>query len=249
VKLIRDVVDKMLVILPFEKEFYETKWDYKVEYVGHPLVQVIEEFTKETPHALSFEKPVIAVLPGSRQQEIRVKLPIMLQVQLAFPQYQFVVAKASSIDDAFYEQLLAPFPGVLSVRNKTYALLTQSAAALVTSGTATLETALFGVPQVVCYKGSSVSYAIAKRLIKIKYISLVNLIIDKPVVKELIQHELTPANLELELRSLLTDPRRQEQVREDYSYLKKLLQQGGNASQKAARIIMDFLKVRTSTTA
>ena len=249
VKLIRDVVDKMLVILPFEKEFYETKWDYKVEYVGHPLVQVIEEFTKETPHAFSFEKPVIAVLPGSRQQEIRIKLPIMLQVQLAFPQYQFVVAKASSIDDAFYEQLLAPFPGVLSVRNKTYALLTQSAAALVTSGTATLETALFGVPQVVCYKGSSVSYAIAKRLIKIKYISLVNLIIDKPVVKELIQHELTPANLELELRSLLTDPRRQEQVREDYSYLKKLLQQGGNASQKAARIIMDFLKVRTSTTA
>jgi lipid-A-disaccharide synthase len=249
VKLIRNVVDKMLVILPFEKEFYETKWDYKVEYVGHPLVQVIQEFREEALPAFAFEKPVIAVLPGSRQQEISVKLPIMLQVQQAFPQYQFVVAKAASIDDAFYDRLLAPFPGVLSVRNKTYALLTQSAAALVTSGTATLETALFDVPQVVCYKGSPVSYEIAKRLIKIKYISLVNLIMNKSVVKELIQHELTPANIKAELHVLLKDPGRQAEIHRDYAFLKKLLQQGGNASQKAATIISDLLKVRTSTTA
>jgi lipid-A-disaccharide synthase len=249
VKLIRNVVDKMLVILPFEKEFYETKWDYKVEYVGHPLVQVIQEFREETSPDFVFEKPVIAVLPGSRKQEISVKLPIMLQVQQAFPQYQFVVAKAASIDDIFYKQLLDPFPGVLSVRNKTYALLTQSAAALVTSGTATLETALFDVPQVVCYKGSPVSYEIAKRLIKIKYISLVNLIMDKPVVKELIQHELTPTNIEAELHVLLKDSGRQAEIHRDYAFLKKLLQQGGNASQKAAAIISDLLKVRTSTTA
>jgi lipid-A-disaccharide synthase len=249
VKLIRNVVDKMLVILPFEKEFYETKWDYKVEYVGHPLVQVIQEFREETSPDFVFEKPVIAVLPGSRKQEISVKLPIMLQVQQAFPQYQFVVAKAASIDDTFYKQLLDPFPGVLSVRNKTYALLTQSAAALVTSGTATLETALFDVPQVVCYKGSPVSYEIAKRLIKIKYISLVNLIMDKPVVKELIQHELTPTNIEAELHVLLKDSGRQAEIHRDYAFLKKLLQQGGNASQKAAAIISDLLKVRTSTTA
>jgi lipid-A-disaccharide synthase len=249
VKLIRNVVDKMLVILPFEKEFYETKWDYKVEYVGHPLVQVIQEFREETSPDFVFEKPVIAVLPGSRKQEISVKLPIMLQVQQAFPQYQFVVAKAASIDDAFYKQLLDPFPAVLSVRNKTYALLTQSAAALVTSGTATLETALFDVPQVVCYKGSPVSYEIAKRLIKIKYISLVNLIMDKPVVKELIQHELTSTNIEAELHVLLKDSGRQAEIHRDYAFLKKLLQQGGNASQKAAAIISDLLKVRTSTTA
>jgi lipid-A-disaccharide synthase len=242
VKLIRNVVDKMLVILPFEREFYQTKWDYKVEYVGHPLVQVVNEFLEKNEHTLSYTKPVIAILPGSRKQEIAVKLPIMLEAAKSFPQYQFVVAKAASLDDNFYQSLLSQYPDVQSVKNQTYALLSIATGALVTSGTATLETALFAVPQVVCYKGSAISYEIARRLIKIKYISLVNLIMDRPIVKELIQHELTPANVTKELNAILKDEAKKHQIKKDYSDLKALLQQGGNASQKAAELVYSFLQ-------
>jgi lipid-A-disaccharide synthase len=245
VKSIKKVVDKMLVILPFENEFYQ-KWDYKVEYIGHPLVQVINEFksnnAKNKSHLFPHSKPIIALLPGSRKQEVAIKLPIMLEASKAFPQHSFVVAKAGSLDDSFYDELLKNYSEVSSVKNETYALLSQAAAALVTSGTATLETALFGVPEVVCYKGSSISYQIAKRLIKIKYISLVNLIMDKPVVKELIQDELTPANIITELNAILNDPLRKEQMEKDYSDLKELLQQGGDASAKAADSIVQFLQ-------
>src|SRR5215204_7320366 len=202
IKTIKEVVDKMLVILPFEKKFY-AKWGYKVEYVGHPLAQVINDFLRAPPGDAISSKPIIAVLPGSRKQEVATKLPIMLSVVKDFPQYQFVVAKAPSLDDGFYEEVLKQYPGTLTVRNDTYRLLSQAAAALVTSGTATLETALFGVPQVVCYKGSTISYQIAKRLVKIKYISLVNLIMDKPIVKELIQDDLTIENLSGELNEIL----------------------------------------------
>lgn len=242
VKEIRKVVDKMLVILPFEKEFYETKWDYKVEYTGHPLVQVINEFLEQHAPAKLFEKPIVALLPGSRQQEVAKKLPLMLEASKAFPQYQFVVAKAAALDDAFYMGFLKSFPQVRTLKNRTYTLLSQSVAALVTSGTATLETALFGVPQVVCYKGSSISYHIAKRLIKIKYISLVNLIMDKPVVTELIQNDLTVENITRELDAVLHNRQRLQQINEDYGDLKKLLQQGGNASSKAAEIIIGFTR-------
>ena len=241
VKLIRDVVDKMLVILPFEKEFYETKWDYKVEYIGHPLVQVIDDFLAQ--HASQqklFQKPIVALLPGSRQQEVAKKLPLMLEASKAFPQYQFVVAKAAALDDSFYQTFLSSYSNVATLKNETYTLLAQATAALVTSGTATLETALFGVPQVVCYKGSAVSYQIAKRLVKIKYISLVNLIMDKPVVTELIQTDLTVENITRELEAILHNQQRIRQLKQDYGDLKKLLQQGGNASAKAAEIIFDF---------
>ena len=186
----------MIVILPFEKDYYKNKWNWDVDYVGHPLVQVIDEF-KLVDSQLSTENykqqttNLIALLPGSRKQEILKKLPVMLEVSKAFPQYQFVLAKAPSVEDEFYAGLLQHYTNVSSVCNKTYELLVQSKAALVTSGTATLETALFGVPEVVCYKGSNISYQIAKRLIKIKYIALINLIMDKPVVKELIQNERT----------------------------------------------------------
>lgn len=246
VKLIRKVVDKMIVILPFEKEFYQTKWDYKVEYVGHPLAQVIEDFLKNRERENLYSKPVVALLPGSRKQEVSVKLPVMLQAAKAFPEYQFVVAKAASLDDEFYDALLAPFPTVASVKNDTYALLSTATAALVTSGTATLETALFGVPQVVCYKGSAVSYHIAKRLVKIKYISLVNLIMDKPVVKELIQHEFTPVNVIQELKALLTHPPTIQQIKKEYEALKQLLRQEENASAKAANIIVSLLQAPIS---
>jgi lipid-A-disaccharide synthase len=230
------------VILPFEKEFYETKWDFKVDYVGHPLVKVIDDFLNNNSSKKENEKPVIALLPGSRQQEVAAKLPIMLGASKAFPQYKFVIAKASSLDDAFYDRFLKDHQNVSSSKNDTYTLLSTATAALVTSGTATLETALFGVPQVVCYKGSSVSYHIAKRLIKIKYISLVNLIMDREVVKELIQADLTVKNVIRELDLLLNNTEKKQQLKNDYQNLKNLLQQGGNASEKAATIIVRFLQ-------
>jgi lipid-A-disaccharide synthase len=263
VKQIRRDVDKMLVILPFEKEFYQ-KWNYEVEYVGHPLVEVIDSFRAESTTPLSalppahssssstpppsvtttlpqFSRPLIALLPGSRKQEILKKLPIMLEVSRYFPDHQFVVAQAPGQEPAFYSSLLEPYPNVSSVCNQTYALLLQARAACVTSGTATLETALFGVPEIVCYKGSSISYQIARRLIRVKYISLVNLIMDKLVVKELIQDELTPENLRRELEELLLNKDRQQQLREDYRQLKDLLSQGGHASANAAASILRFL--------
>lgn len=241
VKTIRESVDQMLVILPFEKAFYQ-KWQYEVSYVGHPLVEVIENYKKEHINSLpAQDKPVIALLPGSRKQEILKKLPVMLDVSKKFPDYNFIVAKAPGQDDSFYENLLAGFSNVHAVSGKTYNLLMRATAALVTSGTATLETALFAVPQVVCYKGSAISYEIAKRIIKIKYISLVNLIMDKPVVKELIQHDLTVENVAKELKSILYDEQRKHQIQQDYADLKKLLSLGGNASANAAKAISSFL--------
>ncbi|MGF2414648.1 lipid-A-disaccharide synthase [Ferruginibacter sp.] len=256
VKGIKANVDKMLVILPFEKDFYK-KWNYEVEYVGHPLVEVIEEFgsapygmelgaQNTTSFLTNTQLPItnsglVALLPGSRKQEILKKLPIMLEVAKHFTAYQFVVAKAPGLEESFYNELLAPYSNVSSVVNKTYQLLAQSKAALVTSGTATLETALFAVPQVICYKGNSISYQIAKRLIKIKYIGLVNLIMDKEVVKELIQNELTVENCTRELEALLTNENKQQQLKADYAALKKLLSQGGHASANAAKSIYNFV--------
>lgn len=268
VKQMKQTIDKMLVILPFEKEYFKDKWNWDVEYVGHPLVQVIDEFaasatqsplretllghsksaialtavSAESPEGDSAGKSVIALLPGSRKQEILKKLPVMLEVSKTFPDYQFIVAKAPGLDEHFYDTLLKGYSNVSYVTNKTYDLLRQAKAALVTSGTATLETALFGVPEVVCYKGSNISYQIAKRVIKIKYISLVNLIMNKEVVKELIQNEMTTANLIKELSKLLNDPAKREQLQNDYAALKTLLSKGGNASAKAAKSIVTFLQ-------
>jgi lipid-A-disaccharide synthase len=239
VKLIKQCIDKMLVILPFEKAFYE-KWNYEVEYVGHPLVKVIEDFRTSNVKGETSEN-IIAILPGSRQQEIIKKLPIMLEVSKHFPDHQFVVAKAPGIEEDFYNELLAPYSNVSTVVNQTYELLNRSKAALVTSGTATLETALFEVPEVICYKGNNISYQIAKRLVNIKYICLVNLIMDKEVVKELIQDDLNVDNLIAELKLLLNDSSKQKQLQEDYTALKQLLSQGGNASANAAKSIFTFL--------
>jgi lipid-A-disaccharide synthase len=188
------------------------------------------------------EKPIVALLPGSRKQEILKKLPVMLEVSKHFPDYQFVVAKAPGQEDSFYQEILRLYPHVKSVSDQTYALLKKSSAALVTSGTATLETALFGVPEVVCYQGSNISYQIAKRLIKVKYISLVNLIMDRLVVTELIQDQLTVENCRKELDELLHNEARKKQLQADYAELKQLLSQGGNASAKAAKRIVEFLK-------
>jgi lipid-A-disaccharide synthase len=243
VKKIKESVDKMLVILPFEKEFYK-KWDYDVEYVGHPLVEVVDAFKAQETRdkGQEYKLPVIALLPGSRKQEILVKLPVMLRVSTFFPNYQFVVAQAPGQEDSFYQNLYKDYPNVSSVKNQTYQLLLNAEAACVTSGTATLETALFGVPEVVCYKGSSVSYQIAKRLIKVKYISLVNLIMDKLVVKELIQDEMNTENLKAALEDILNNPQTKKQLEKDYTVLKNLLSRGGHASANAAKSIVEFLR-------
>jgi lipid-A-disaccharide synthase len=188
------------------------------------------------------DQKIIALLPGSRQQEISIKLPIMLEAAKQFPSYLFIVAQAPGQPLELYNTFIQEHNNaVVALSGQTYQLLKLAAAALVTSGTATLETALFGVPQVVCYKGSSISYQIAKRLVKIKYISLVNLIMDKAVVKELIQNELTVPNITKELTELLNNETKKEQVNRDYNELKKMLRSGGNASAKAAKEIIDYL--------
>jgi lipid-A-disaccharide synthase len=253
VKNIRSNIDKMLVILPFEKAFFQ-KWNYETTYVGHPLIEVIERF-KQSPEAMRLPEiymvggarvkptlPLIALLPGSRKQEILKKLPVMLEASRAFPDYQFVVAEAPGQDSSFYDEIIKNYPQVFRVKNQTYSLLMHSAAACVTSGTATLETALFGVPEVICYKGSNISYQIAKRLIKVKYISLVNLIMDRPVVKELIQDEMNAGNIVAELKNLLSDGIVRNRIKKDYAELYSILSQDGNASEKAAQLIVDFVR-------
>ena len=246
VHTIKKVVDRMFVILPFEKSFY-AKFDMNVDFVGHPLIDAIEQYNTTTSkeellaqHTLD-QRPIIALLPGSRKQEIAKKLPVMLEAIKDQRDYQIVVAGAPAQERFFYERFLQDYPAVKIVHGATYDVLRLSTAALVTSGTATLETALFKVPQVVCYKGSPISYAIAKRLVKIKYISLVNLILDKEAVKELIQSECTSANIQRELSSILPDGIKHKQMMEDYTSLITLLGKGG-ASQLTAELILADLR-------
>jgi len=242
VHLIRKCVDLMLVILPFEKAFYK-KWNMDVEYVGHPLVEVIDRFKTTFIEKEAWSgKRIVALLPGSRKQEIKMKLPIMLSVCSKFPNFQFVLAKAPGIDSTFYEPFLMGHENVSVVEKQTYNLLMHSEAALVTSGTATLETALFGVPQVICYKGSSISYQIAKRLIKVKFIGLVNLIMDKLVVKELIQDELTTERLEDALTKIIKGGSERTKIEHDYLELQRLLRAGGKASEQAATLITNHFQ-------
>lgn len=241
VKMMKECIDKMLVILPFEKQYYKNKWDWEVEYVGHPLVEEIENHKAQSAENKLSEKPIVALLPGSRKQEIKIKLPVMLEVSKSFPDYQFVVAKAPGVEESFYDEMLKPFSNVSYVAGKTYELLRTAKAALVTSGTATLETALFGVPEAVCYKGSWLSYQVGKRVVKVKYISLVNLIMDKLVVKEFIQDDMNAQNLSKELNELLHNSERLDQLKKDYASLKEILSEKGNASAKAAASIVQFL--------
>jgi lipid-A-disaccharide synthase len=239
IKGIKQAVDEMYVILPFEKDFYEKKHNFPVHFVGHPLIDAIADrgpinpkvFKKE--HGLD-DKPIIALLPGSRKQEIEKMLSVMLAVTKDFPEYQFVIAGAPSQTKVYYKTFIKQ-NNVRFVANKTYDLLSVSHAALVTSGTATLETALFKIPQVVCYKGSRVSYEIAKRVIKLKYISLVNLILDKEVVTELIQTEFNTKRLKEELTKILDEYQRATLFLEYYDLEKKL--GGKGASRKTAELI------------
>ena len=242
---IRSCVDKMLVILPFEEPFYRD-YGVNVTFVGHPLLDELAKLNATSRlsfvhrNNLSEKREIIALLPGSRKQEVERMLGTMLKVIPHFPQYQFVIAGVSSLDQSLYQRMIGD-KDVRLVENQTYELLQNSSAALVTSGTATLETALLAVPEVVCYKANRLSYMIAKNLVKVNYISLVNLIMERMVVKELIQNDFTEENLVKELDCLLKDPKKQKQLLEDIDTLKERLGNSG-ASKNAAEAIVEMIK-------
>lgn len=237
VKIIKNSVDKLISIIPFETQFY-SKHGYHVDYVGHPLLDVIPEMNGNS-HT---KEPLIALLPGSRKQEIKYMLPVMTSIIPHFPNYSFVVAGIGSIEKEYYQRFMKYDCPILF--DQTYSILARSKAALVTSGTATLETALMNVPFIVCYKSSFISYQIARKLIQVPYISLVNLILNKPAVHELIQDQLTTENLTKMLSNILHNEEIYMSMIDDFLNLRKMLGEKG-ASQRAACIIVDFLKNRT----
>ncbi|MEL6635916.1 MAG: lipid-A-disaccharide synthase [Bacteroidota bacterium] len=238
-------VDRMFVILPFEREFYQ-RFHYEVDYVGHPLIEAIEQQTTAPLPApiLADPRPLIALLPGSRRQEVSRMLRTMASVVARFPDYQFVIAGAPALDTEFYQSLLRhsglpPDQQPPLVFGQTYALLKRARAALVASGTATLETALFRVPQVVCYRGSAFNYWIFRSLIKVPYISLVNLIMGEKIVEELIQDRFNADELERELGRLLTEEKARELALQ-YEQLRQKLGDRG-ASERAAALMWGYL--------
>lgn len=238
---IKKCVDELYVILPFEKDFYK-KFDFEVHYLGHPLLDAVADFRSSivdkqliySENNLS-DKPIIALLPGSRKQEVSVKLPTMLEAVRSFDSYQVIIAGAPSLAPEFYLQFIKESDKIIF--GKTYDILEIAEAAVVTSGTATLETALFHVPQVVCYKSSAFSYQIAKRLVKIKFISLVNLILNKEAVKELIQQDCNPTLIQKEIGKILVGGDHRESMLQDYKELQQLLGAGG-ASKKIAHAML-----------
>ena len=245
VRRIKEDVDRMLVILPFEEPFYR-EHGVNAVFVGHPLLDELARLDA-TPRIsfvrrnnLSEKREIIALLPGSREQEVKRMLGTMLKVIPRFPQYQFVIAGVSSLDEQLYQGMIGDHD-VKLVMNQTYGLLQNASAALVTSGTATLEAALLAVPEVVCYKANRLSYRIAKHLIKVKYISLVNLIMDREVVKELIQDDFNEEMLVKQLQRLLTDGKQQRRLLDDLDSLRARLG-GQGASEKAAEEILGMIK-------
>ena len=241
-KKIKRYVDRMFVILPFEKQFYQ-KYEYQVTYVGNPLVQTVASFEAE-PQGLedlrSESRPIVAILPGSRAQEISHMLEVMLALVPEFPQYKFVLAAVDNVPTEYYQQAQKT-KDVTVLTNKAYDLLSIASAAIVTSGTASLETALFNVPQIVCYKTSWVTYLVGKVLIKVPFLSLVNLIAEAQVVPELIQKEYNRQAVSDHLKNIMQDGPGRNQQLAGYRKVKTLL---GNkkASQETARLIIDYLK-------
>lgn len=243
--IIRRAVDRMLVVLPFEQDFYK-QFGVKADFVGHPLLDELAVAQAPSPdwkkqHGLD-ERPLIALLPGSRKQEIKRMLVTMREMSCLFTDYQFVIAAAPSVEQGIYAKYIQGYD-LKWVVNHTYNLLKHAQAALVTSGTATLETALLGVPEVVCYKGNLFSYYIARHLVKVKYISLTNLIMDKPIVAELIQGAFTVANLKTELDQLLNDEQLRKDLLEEYALLREKLGKQG-ASKRAAAIVVQTAEIK-----
>lgn len=237
---IKRIVDKMFCILPFEVDFYK-EWGMEVNYVGNPLLDEIAQFTPDADFRTTYklEKEVIALLPGSRKQEIERLLPDMLSITSRFPDHHFVVAAAPSFDEAYYRQFIRT-DNVTLVFAQTYNLLTVAKAAIVASGTATLETALFHVPQVVVYRGGAISVAIARALVKIRFISLVNLIMDRKVVTELIQNDCNRENISQELAMILNGQERTRMM-SDYKELSAKMGRAG-ASERTAKLILTYLE-------
>jgi lipid-A-disaccharide synthase len=234
-------VDKLFVILPFEKDFFK-KFDWEANYVGNPVLDAVkahhvnESFVVE--HQLSTDRPIVALLPGSRKQELKGIIPLMASVVTAFPNYQFAVATVNNLDKELYKPL--NLPNVKFIIEDTYNLLHFSNAAIVTSGTATLETALFKVPQVVVYKANPVSYWLAKQLIKVPYISLVNLIANREVVKERIQSDANRDSVVAELKSIMEDDGYRNSMISGYEEIIQILDTG-SASENTARMIHEYL--------
>jgi lipid-A-disaccharide synthase len=238
---IKRFVDHMFVILPFEKEFYE-RYNYEVDYVGHPLLDALEnyEFKSKSDFYEEYrlnQKPIIALLPGSRSSEVSRILPKMISAVMQFPDYQFVIAGMSGFDEDYYRQYTGNVD-VQIVYSDTYNLLHHAHAAVVASGTATLETAILNTPQVVCYETSTTTYYVARFLVEIKYISLVNLIRDEEVIREIIQGDFNPATLKNALEDILKGEKR-EVLLEKYEELRKQLG-GGGASEKAAQLMHNY---------
>jgi len=247
IKTMRKVIDHLFVILPFEKNFFDIN-NLKSEFVGHPLLDAIEnhDFGDNTLSNITEitdkNKPIIALLPGSRKQEIKKMLPYMVQLSEIYPQFNFVVAAVKTHSVEFYNEIIGNYKVDL-LYGQTYNLLSKAKAAMVTSGTATLETALFNVPQVVCYKGNFLSYFLAKQFISVKYISLVNLILNKPAVKELIQNELTIENLKIEFDKITNNQQFINEIKKNYEELAQKLE-GKGASIKTAKSIINQLTKR-----
>ncbi|HEY1039524.1 MAG TPA: lipid-A-disaccharide synthase [Bacteroidia bacterium] len=245
VEIVKRAVDKMFVILPFEKPFY-AKHNCEVDYEGHPLIDEIEKIKNEIPSFESFisenklsGKPLIAFLPGSRKQEIKTMLPVMLNMQKHFPDHEIVIAGAPNLNEAYYNSI-CDIGNTRIVSGKTYQLLHHSKAGIIKSGTSTLEAALFNLPQVCCYAGNAATIWIARRLAKVKYISLPNLIMDKPVVKELIQQDLNEELLKQELQLLVTEGNYRNEMLENYKKLKQVLG-GSGASERIAKKMYSYL--------
>jgi lipid-A-disaccharide synthase len=246
VKKMRAYVDLLLLILPFEVDFYRKHQYDKAVYVGNPVVDAVRDFKPDAGFLKRYQlenKNIIALLPGSRVHELEHMLPLMLQVAQRFPAYQFVIARAPGLDDSLYERLLNG-SDIQVVQAHTYDLLAHAQAALVTSGTATLETALFHVPQVVCYKISAITYAIGKPFVKISLYSLPNIITGREIIRELIQSELTVSNMASELKAALPGGSKHQRIAEGYKELTRLLGDT-RASEQAAKKITQFLQDST----
>jgi lipid-A-disaccharide synthase len=238
IKAIKETVDKMYCILPFEKEYYQ-KQGLSVSYFGHPLIDAKRNYESLKSEKNSTSKSVIAILPGSREQEINRKLDIMLLSMVNYNNFQIVVACAPNLPSSFYDNYRSKYSFAEFVSGQTYDILSIADFAVVTSGTATLETAIFKVPQVVCYKSSYLSYRIAKWLVNIKFISLVNLIMDKEIVVELIQKEVSVKNIQKELDALVFDNSNRERMLNDYNKMLELLGDEG-CSKKIAQDLIGY---------
>ena len=246
IKTMRKVLDKMFVILPFEKPFYDKNNVSNVDYVGHPLLDAVADFksvNKEDDfrkqHNLD-DRPIIALMPGSRKMELRKMMPTMADLASRHPEYNFVIAGMTLLGDSFYKPFLTS-ENVTLVYNQTYLLLQSAFAGVITSGTATLEAALFHLPQVVCYRANAFTVALAKRFAKVNYISLVNLIADKPVVRELIQKDLNKNTLETEFSKITKDKNNRMAMIAEYENIEKMLGSKG-VSDKAVEAILKTLK-------